>query len=79
MVVILGIKACLYFTIESCFANLSWCQSYGLWLLLLSLRKNLDARTYTIMVKELKKYSVGDLSDSDNNADNLNTIPTVQN
>ena len=35
--------------------------------LLLTLRKNLDARTYTIMVKELKKYSVGELSDSDIN------------
>ena len=47
--------------------------------LLLTLRKNLDARTYTIMVKELKKYSVGELSDSDNNADTINAIPTVQN
>ena len=68
-----------YECIESCFANLSWCESYGLWLLLLTLRKNLDARTYTIMVKELKKYSVGELSDSDNNADTINAIPTVQN
>ena len=68
-----------YECIESCFANLSWCESYGLWLLLLTLRKNLDARTYTIMVKELKKYSVGELSDSVNNADTLDAIPAVQN
>ena len=68
-----------YECIESCFVNLSWCESYGLWLLLLTLRKNLDARTYTIMVKELKKYSVGELSDSDNNADTPNAISTVQN
>ena len=68
-----------YECVESCFANLSWCESYGLWLLLLTLRKNLDACTYTIMVKELKKYSVGELSDSDNNADTINAIPTVQN
>ena len=45
----------------------------------MTLKQNLDARTYTIMVKELKKYSVGELSDSDNNADTLNAIPTVQN
>ena len=51
--------------IEACFDNLSWSESYGLWLLILALKKNLDPRTYTYIVKELSSYCTGAIVDPD--------------
>ena len=62
--------------IEACFDNLSWTESYGLWLLLLSLKKNLDPRTYTYIVKDLNRYCSG-IEDPDDNIQ-PELVPAVQ-
>ena len=53
----------MYETIEACFDGLSWTESYGLWLLILALKKNLDPRTYTNIIKELNRYCTGNMVD----------------